>query len=100
MYLQYKKYAGNHPVYVIDKNTYGKYISIPDYMLKKVEAVPVNNLRRDSLQTAMNRAECAEMFESIVQPDTVLHKLSWRESYSKTTQKGDKSIYICFWKKF
>lgn len=64
-----------------------------------LEAVPINNLRRDDLQAAMNRAADPCEWEQIVQPDTVLYKLSWRESYSAVTPDGKESIYGYFLRK-
>lgn len=61
-----------------------------------LEQVPVNNLRRDDLQAAMNRAEDPANWNRIVQPDTALYKLSWRETYSHTTPDGKDSIYHNF----
>lgn len=61
-----------------------------------MDAITVNNLRRDALQAAMNAAVSADAFMNIVQPDTVLYKLSWRENYSMKTEAGEKSIYAWF----
>lgn len=61
-----------------------------------LDDVPVNNLRRDDLQAAMNRAASPDEWDNIVQPDTVLYKLSWRERYSLTTSDGQASIYAYF----
>lgn len=216
--LSTKKHAGDHPVYVIDMNTYSQYLSIPDDMLKKVETgqmglahlsdyirvsllaeygglwldatvfcadeipkeyfekclftcksepeksrfvsqmrwttfvlggwkgnvfylflkaafemywqkeneaidylffdylielarqnipavkqymdqIPVNNQRRDDLQAAMSRAVSGKEFEGIVQKDTVLYKLSWRESYQMKAADGSDSIYTYFLKR-
>lgn len=66
---------------------------------KMINAVPENNLRRDDLQAAMNRAADAEEWNSIVQPDTVFYKLSWRESYAEATSEGKESIFGHFIRK-
>ncbi len=63
-----------------------------------MDAVPLNNLRRDDLQVAMNAALPAEEFFNIVKDDTVLYKLSWRESYSRSTPDGDATVYDYFLK--
>jgi hypothetical protein len=63
---------------------------------KLIDAVPENNLRRDDLQAAMNRAATPEEWNDIVRPDTVLYKLSWRETYRETTPDGQDSIYRYF----
>lgn len=63
---------------------------------KELNAIPVNNLRRDDLQAAMNAALPAEAFSSVVRPDTALYKLSWRETYSLETADGRPSIYAHF----
>ena len=67
-----------------------------DGVRKLINEVPENNLRRDDLQAAMNRAADAEEWDSIVQPDTVFYKLSWRESYAEATPEGKESIYGYF----
>lgn len=66
------------------------------YVDQCLEAVPINNPHRDDLQAAMNAALPAEQFEDVLCEDTVLYKLSWRESYSMTTAEGRKSVYARF----
>ena len=61
-----------------------------------IKNVPINNTHRDNLQAAMNAAADAAEFENIVKKDTVLYKLSWRESYSTTTANGKDSVYKYF----
>lgn len=61
-----------------------------------IENVHLNNLHRDDLQAAMNRALSAEDFDRVIKEDTVLYKLSWRETYSPVTADGNKSIYAHF----
>lgn len=63
-----------------------------------IESVPVNNLRRDDLQKAMNDRLPAGMFYDIVKPDTVFYKLSWRETYERTALNGESSVYDYFLK--
>lgn len=63
-----------------------------------MDAVPLNNLRRDNLQAAMNAALPAEMFWNVVKEDTVLYKLSWRENYSEKTLDGEPTVYDYFLK--
>ena len=63
---------------------------------RDLEEIPVNNLRRDDLQAAMNAALPAEKFPDIVRPDTVFYKLSWRETYSEYTADGTESVYGYF----
>lgn len=63
-----------------------------------MDEIPINNIRRDDLQAAMGRAAQGEEFEHIVQQDTVLYKLSWRETYRKETVDGKDSVYACFLK--
>lgn len=61
-----------------------------------LDAVPENNLHRDDLQAAMNAALPASEFDSVLHPDTVLYKLSWRESYAEETADGRDSIFKTF----
>lgn len=64
-----------------------------------MELVPINNVHRDDLQAAMNRAADPGEWDQIIRSDTVLYKLSWRESYSATTPDGKESIYGYFLRK-
>ncbi len=66
------------------------------HMKKALEAVPINNIHRDDLQAAMNNALPADAFDDVIKDDTVLYKLSWRETYSLTTADGQESIYAAF----
>lgn len=63
---------------------------------RALENIPVNNLHRDDLQAAMNAALPAEKFDSVLHPDTVLYKISWRETYSQETRDGKPSVYAHF----
>lgn len=63
---------------------------------KCMDEVEINNPHRDDLQGAMNEAISGDCWKSVIQKDTVLYKLSWRETYSEKTQNGDKSIYNYF----
>ena len=66
---------------------------------KMIDNVPINNIHRDELQAAMNAAEKARKFHEIINSNTVLYKLSWRETYSLKTADGEESIYSYFLKK-
>lgn len=61
-----------------------------------MENVQINNLHRDDLQAAMNQALPATAFWYVIQEDTTIYKLSWREEYSAKTKSGEKSIYQYF----
>ena len=63
---------------------------------KLIDSVPENNLHRDDLQAAMNAALPAAEFDNVLQPDTVLYKLSWRESYAEKAANGEDSVYTFF----
>ena len=63
-----------------------------------IDTIPENNLRRDDLQAAMHAALPASRIDQIIQPDTVLYKLSWREKYVAQTQDGKVSVYGAFLK--
>ncbi len=71
------------------------YNEIP-YIKQLIDNVPINNPHRDDLQMAMNLARPAEDFDNIVNTETVLYKLSWRETYSLTTADGKESVYSHF----
>ena len=71
------------------------YRNIPK-IRQQINVVEINNPHRDDLQAAMNRAEPAEMFQKIIDDDTVFYKLSWREHYSLYTNLKTQSIYAFF----
>ena len=57
-----------------------------------MDSVPENTPHRDDLQVAMNQALSASEFWNVIQKNTTIYKLSWREEYSTKTKNGDKSI--------
>ena len=61
-----------------------------------IDELPENNLRRDDLQAAMNAALPRDQWDKVIQPDTVLYKLSWRETYSEQTPEGTQTVYGYF----
>lgn len=61
-----------------------------------LDAVPINTEHRDDLQAAMNAALPASEFDHVIQSDTPIYKLSWRETYSETTKDGGESVYGYF----
>lgn len=66
------------------------------FIRKEIQDVPENNIHRDDLQAAMNASLSAENFENIIQADTVLYKLSWRETYSLIDDSGKPSVFAHF----
>lgn len=63
-----------------------------------MDNIPENNLHRDDLQAAMNAARPADEINRIIQKDTILYKLSWRETYQTCTPEGKESVYGAFLK--
>ena len=61
-----------------------------------MDAVPENTPHRDDLQAAMNAMLPAEEFWNVIQNDTPIYKLSWRETYSEMTPDGKQSVYGWF----
>lgn len=61
-----------------------------------IDELPDNNIHRDDLQAAMNATMPASQWNSVIHPDTVLYKLSWREQYSICAENGTESIYYYF----
>lgn len=61
-----------------------------------IDKIPLNNLARDDLQAAMNAACYEEDFLNVMQKDTILYKLSWREHYIRKTDDGKNTIYNYF----
>ena len=66
------------------------------YIKQLMDSVPENTPHRDDLQAAMNAALPAEQFSQVVQEDTEIYKLSWRETYSEKTNDGKQSLYAYF----
>lgn len=65
---------------------------------KCFDEIEINNVHRDDLQAAMNRQALSSEFPSILNEDTVLYKLSWREVYSEKAINGKESVYAYFLK--
>ena len=61
-----------------------------------IDLIPENNLNRDDLRAAMNASLPAEKFDEVIVSGTRLHKLSWREQYSRVSINGESSIYNYF----
>lgn len=61
-----------------------------------LEEIPVNNLHRDNLQAAMNKALPAEEFWNVIQDDTIFYKLSWREQYSRKVDDNGETVFSYF----
>lgn len=64
-----------------------------DYVKKCFDEIPINNMQRNDLASAMIRGKEAEEFHSIINEETLFYKLSWREKYPMTTIDGNESIY-------
>ena len=61
-----------------------------------IDKVPINNLHRNDLRAAMNRAEPAEKYSQFLFADTCFNKLSWRETYPLRDKQGNETIYSAF----
>lgn len=61
-----------------------------------IDKIPINNVHRDDLQAAMNNALPATEFNSIIKDDTILYKLSWRETYKEINSEGKDTVYKHF----
>lgn len=68
------------------------------HMFEEIESVPLNNLHRDDLIRAMYLAFPAEKMCEILNSDTVLYKLSWKDNYSLVSPNGEESVYQAFLK--
>ncbi len=77
-------------IYIARENIYG--------VKRQLDAVPVNTPHRDDLQAAMNASIEAKDFWNIIQSDTQLYKLSWREKYKKKAENGKDTVYGYFLK--
>lgn len=63
---------------------------------KLMEELPDNTPHRDDLQAAMNAALPESEFWNVIQKDTPIYKLSWREKYLRESGEGEKSVYDYF----
>ena len=61
-----------------------------------MDDVMPNNLHRDDLQAAMNATLPASMWNTVLKDDTVLYKLSWRETYLLETEGREPSIFAYY----
>ena len=66
------------------------------FLFELMQQIPNNNPQRDDLQAAMNAAVPASMWDTVLQPETILYKLSWREEYQSISPNGTPSIYQAF----
>ncbi len=66
---------------------------------KDLDQIPANNLHRDDLAMAMCKGNPYTDFHKILQPDTYLYKLSWREHYEMKTPDGEDTVFGWFLKK-
>ncbi len=71
------------------------YSEIP-YIKNLINNVPINNTHRDNLQDAMYKALPGDMFNSVLDNDTILYKLSWRESFPTESSNKKESLYSYF----
>ena len=61
-----------------------------------IDNIPINNIHRDDLQAAMNAELPATEFNTIIKNDTVLYKLSWRETYKEVNSEGKDTVFKYF----
>lgn len=80
---------------LFDYLIYIAYENIPA-IKKYMDMIPTNTPHRDDLQAAMNARLPSESFYNVIKSDTTLYKLSWRETYSKSTVDGRESVYGYF----
>lgn len=92
------QYWKNHEVSVdyllVDFILETGYRQIPE-IRKQIDSVPGNNIHRDDLQAAFNAALPASEFWKVVQKDTSVYKLSWREAYREEVE-GQQTVYGYF----
>lgn len=92
--LYWKKHDLSIDYLLIDYIIETGYRNIPA-IKKLIDSVPGNNVHRDDLQAAFNAALPASEFRNVIQSDTAIYKLSWRETYRKEF-KGHETVYDCF----
>lgn len=57
---------------------------------------PINNLKRDELAAIFNQEFNLEKYKKIIDSDTYLYKLSWREKFKEKTDEGKDTFYNVF----
>lgn len=68
------------------------YREIPQIKLL-IDNVPINNIHVDDLQAAMNANMPSDSFDNIINKNTVLYKLSWRETYETIDSNGNETVF-------
>ena len=63
---------------------------------KDIDSIPINNIHRNDLRAAMNRAVIEDRIYEYMNEDTWVNKLSWREEYQKFDKYGNETIYSAF----
>lgn len=61
---------------------------------------PINNLKRDELAAIFNQEFDLEKYKKIIESDTYLYKLSWREKFREKTDDGNDTFYNKFLKEY
>ena len=57
---------------------------------------PINNLKRDELAAIFNQEFNLKKYKKIIDSDTYLYKLSWREKFREKTDEGKDTFYNVF----
>lgn len=83
---------------LVDYTIYTAYSHIPAFR-EIIDTLANNNSHRNDLAQAMVSGKPAEMFDLVINDDTVFYKLSWREKYPLTTADGKKSIFAYYLEK-
>ncbi|CDA10659.1 capsular polysaccharide synthesis protein [Intestinibacter bartlettii] len=60
----------------------------------------INNLKRDELAAIFNQEFDLEKYKKIIESDTYLYKLSWREKFREKTDDGKDTFYNIFLNKY
>lgn len=60
----------------------------------------INNLKRDELAAIFNQEFDSEKYKKIIESDTYLYKLSWREKFREKTDDGKDTFYNVFLNKY
>lgn len=67
---------------------------------KAIDQNEINNTRRDELYNIFNQEFSLDKYNDLLESDTYLYKLSWREAFNSKTTDGKDTFYNVFLNKY
>ena len=62
-------------------------------MKENIDKIPITNVYRDNLVLLMNNAYDEDVFKEIINSNTYLFKLTWKERFYDLSEDGKKTFY-------